>query len=481
MGTDSADRRETIVIPPEVHTFCREQQFLLFDPVNFVWFVTDVVGKRIFDALAASGGRVAAAYDAVEELAAGNGGRSEAIRCVDNFVDQLLRVHFLHADSYTPDVWGDGIAARPTVLYLHLTDRCNLKCKYCYNQRHRALLTNIDRSLPTRPRQGANTTRAFLKVVDEAADLRFSRLKLTGGEPLLHDGVFRIAAHAKERGMNVNLLTNGVLIDERRAEQIALTVDSVSISLDSSDPSEHDLIRGSGTHRSVLRAIALLKTAGVRMLHLNAVFTQVNVGSIREYLAFAWQDLQADRVTFTAATFSDVQEQRASEYAYFLSPDQFRDLGRIARAYYQSSGRQEPHVQRVFLWRKQCGAGNGVVSVDSNGDLYPCQTMHRPELRCGNVFAAPLEAVLQSPVLRRVREETCVDNIVECRTCAVRYVCAGGCRADAYTHGATLDAYRRELCPALYESAVQRLWDAANVPVDQALATAGLCDRSLRQ
>lgn len=116
------------------------------------------------------------------------------------------------------------------------------------------------------------------------------------------------------------------------------------------------------------------------------------------------------------------------------------------------------------LRRTQCGAANGVVSVDAAGDLYPCHAMHRPELRGGNIFAQPLRDVLEgSAALCRVKHLT-VERLEPCRSCPVRYLCAGGCRMDAYSRHGRLTANHEEMCPVLFRRALDTLWNATCAP-----------------
>ncbi|MCP4557382.1 MAG: radical SAM protein [Herbaspirillum sp.] len=442
---------ERYVLPNEMYEFERDGRYLFWDPINFTWFQTDRLGKAVMEGLARK--ECSGETAALVALLAGTSIEVAEVY-VDKYIRQLLDIGFLHTDQYVPKRWSAGLVAHPVVMYLHLTSRCNLKCPYCYNQEHRAQLRDIS----------AGTREQFAKLIDEAADLGFKEVKLTGGEVLLRRDTLDLARHAKTRNLRVNLLTNGTLIDQNNAREIAEVVDSVSLSLDSARPDEHDAVRGKRTHAKVVRAVGLLKNAGVKVLHLNAVMTPVNKDSVREFLPYAWEDLGAQRVTTAAATIAvDDPNQHRGAATYMLRPEEMGEVLQQRWAFEKQRFGDRP-VHPMALRRSQCGAGNGVISVDSNGDLYPCQTMHIPELRCGNVFDSGLAEVLEtSALLRRVKHLT-PDRLEKCSSCAMRYVCAGGCRMEAYSHERRLTACNRSLCPILFRRALDKLWDAANVP-----------------
>lgn len=447
-------------LPKERYLFRREDRFLFFDPVSFVWFQTDRLGKAVVDGLADAGD----AEKAAEEVSRVAGAPVDAARVyTTKMLRHLVDIGFVHEGEYTPRKWHDGLVDHPLVMYIHLTARCNLKCPYCYNQEHRKTIW----------KQPVGNRKQFFRLVDEAAELGFREIKLTGGEVLLNPDTLAIARRAKTKGLRVNLLTNGTLMTRELAREIAETVDAVSLSLDSPRPEEHDPVRGSGTHAKVLRAIDWLREAGLEYLHLNSVVTPVNKDSVEDFLTYAWDDLGAQKVTMAASNIvvDDPEGQRGARQ-YQLEPAEVRDVLERRQAWETEHWGGKP-VRPSSLRRTQCGAANGVISVDSDGKLYPCQTMHSPELACGNVFETSLEEVLAtSKLLQRVKHLT-ADYLDECKTCAMRYLCAGGCRQEAYSREKRLDARNRDLCSVFFRRSLEKLWSSANLPATAVADTTG--------
>ena len=464
------------VLPPEYHWFERDAKHLVIDPQNFIWFVTDKEGKVTFEGLAKSG-RPQDAAEALGALVGASPSSPAVTNYVSKYLQHLLDIGFLHEGEYKRVDWATGILEHPVVMYMHLTSKCNLKCPYCYNQEHRANLIQMGRTAGETEISTEARTEDLLRVVDEAAEIGFAELKLTGGEALINRDALKIAERGKSHGLKINLLTNGLLVTEEMAEKIAQVVDSVSVSLDSDKPEEHDAVRGKGTHAKVLEAIHRLRKAGVKVLHVNSVVTPVNINSLGSFLEYAWNELKADEVTY-AGSGIDVDDPtgRWGAADYVLTGEQYRQVYEQSKKFYQIQGLRRGRskanaVPRSSLRRRQCGVGNGIISIDPNGDVYPCQTLHLPEFRCGNVFKTSLRQVLETSGMLKKMKRAVVDILPECNVCPVRYICSGGCRSEAYTREGDFLARNRALCPTYFETALDRLWHSANIPVEESRQT----------
>lgn len=144
-----------------------------------------------------------------------------------------------------------------------VTDRCNLRCRYCMPHgvrlaRHCDLLTYEE----------------LLRVCRAAAGLGIVKYKLTGGEPLLRRDFAEFAARLKalEGVEQVTLTTNGLLLASQLDALCAAGLDGVNISLDTLRNEEYEAIAGVGGVRAdtVLQAIELCVRRGIRV-KVNAV------------------------------------------------------------------------------------------------------------------------------------------------------------------------------------------------------------------
>ncbi|MDR6128756.1 radical SAM protein with 4Fe4S-binding SPASM domain [Sphingomonas sp. SORGH_AS802] len=448
------------VVPPEYHVLRREERALLIDPVNHIWFATDEFGVASINAYA----RDRSFADATRAVAT-RAGLSEddpsAAAYVSQFFAGLADLGFLHRKSYTRRELPIEPSPYPVVMYLHLTAACNLKCSYCYNQDHRFNFLQDRKSEAAPKRQAAlSTTEKFIKIIEDAAAFGLQEVKLTGGEATLYRDFLVIAKRAKQLGLYVNLLTNGAMISEDNADEVVRYVDSVSISLDSSTPEGgHDAIRGAGSHAKAMQAVALLRAAGLERVHLNGVVTPSTLEGVEDILDFAWNTMKAERVSLAGSVINvrDTQ-QRWGAKQHVLSEEEFAQLENRQYDYHYSRG-----LAAAPAFRNQCGVGNGVVSVDPNGDVYPCQTLHEKEFLVGNAFSSDIKSVLDhSPDRDRTRRAT-VDKIEECNVCPVRYICGSGCRSEAYTREGDFLARNKDMCPTFFAIAEKKLWNSVGL------------------
>ncbi len=113
-----------------------------------------------------------------------------------------------------------------TIDYLRIsvTDRCNLRCIYCMPENGVKL---VDRSLLLREEE-------ILRICRIMAELGITKIKLTGGEPLLHVRMPELVEQIKAiPGIKkVTLTTNGILLKDQMAKLAGAGLDAVNVSLD---------------------------------------------------------------------------------------------------------------------------------------------------------------------------------------------------------------------------------------------------------
>ena len=142
---------------------------------------------------------------------------------------------------------------RPVTALLELTYRCNLLCSFCYNV------------LRERPELD---TGQWLEVLDRLKAAGTFKVLLSGGEPLLHPGFWEIARGVRERGLVLEVYTNGVLLARRELAErlVALAPFRVEISLHGPDAATHERLTGvAGSFEKVLAALRNLAGSGIHV------------------------------------------------------------------------------------------------------------------------------------------------------------------------------------------------------------------------
>ena len=152
-------------------------------------------------------------------------------------------------------------------LRISVTDRCNFRCVYCMPK---AVFNNDYRFLP---RQSLLSFEEITRLARIFAAHGVSKIRLTGGEPLLRRNLERLVASLAEiPGMEVTLTTNGVLLPQKAAALKAAGLARVTVSLDSLDDTTFRAMNDMDVPVSdVLAGIAAAEAAGLAPLKVNMV------------------------------------------------------------------------------------------------------------------------------------------------------------------------------------------------------------------
>lgn len=129
---------------------------------------------------------------------------------------------------------------------ISVTDRCNLKCIYCMPENTAYI-----------PEEDILTDEEILRIVTEAAFLGIRFIKITGGEPLMRQGVPALIKKLKDKtGIEkVTLTTNGVLLSEHLSDLCSAGIDGITISLDTLDPLSFQATTGYNRLDKIIKAL----------------------------------------------------------------------------------------------------------------------------------------------------------------------------------------------------------------------------------
>ena len=336
-----------------------------------------------------------------------------------------------------------GLGYRPRICVWELTLRCNLSCMHCGSSAGRA-------------RSHELSTAQCLSVVDQLADLGCEVVTLSGGEPTLRDDWEAIAAAAHGRGLLVNMVTNGTLVDDALADRLASSaLCNVAVSLDG--PRDvHEAIRGEGTFEPTARAVERLARRGVPAAVM-ATVSQYNLDRLEETRQIAL-DLGASMLRF----------QLAKPMGNLLAQDDFvlepRDLlrllptlagmraaGGIKIRVGDSIGFCGPYdgLLRGESWdgKRQrwsgCQAGMQAIGIEADGGVKGCLSMQarlrgsdRDPFLEGNLRDERLADIWRRPgAFAYNRAHELSDLTGDCRRCQHAARCRGGarCVAAAFT------------------------------------------------
>jgi len=349
------------------------------------------------------------------------------------------------------------VPGAPFQVVWNVTRICNLKCKHCYE------------SAGSRGEDELSTEDAK-RVIDILSDAGVVILAFSGGEPTLRPDILDLVRYATDRGLYVAMATNAILLSsrERVIEFKKAGLQFVQISLDGANPETHDSFRGvPGAFEKTVQGIKNCVAEGL-FVEIATVATHLNYKEIPEMvdlanelgvdwlmiynfiptgrgaymdeddltpderewlLEYLWSRLESSKTSLlsTAPQFARVAKQMID-----ASKSMKESHGIIHPTHFYNahlSGQLENLAQFIG----GCGAGRFYISLEPNGDMYPCVFFpHDEEVRLGNILEDDFEEIWRhSKLLQELRNKDLLMD--HCGSCEYRYIC-GGCRARAYNY-----------------------------------------------
>lgn len=338
--------------------------------------------------------------------------------CLSSDEDERLYRHYLNANR--------SMNGKIDTLYLILTAKCNLACRYCVVEpyHNNCIVQSMDKSVMEKSLDLFSKT--IRKNSAECAQVVFY-----GGEPLL---TFDLIKHAidycKKLGIRAtfSLITNGTCIDARIANYIYQNHIQVSISLDG-PANLNDINRvfrndGSGSYSRAIEGLHCLvaggNNVGVSLTITNDIFQN-------ESMIIDWiNDLPIVGVYCNLLHTKDVLDESLSQ----LYKESAGFCGKINNTAKVNEGRFQRRLSSFlrsdFIFSDCAAVGMNQVAIEPNGDIYICHCVrNRPAL--GNINTIDsFEKLLPSAHQNAWYSFSPIEHL-ECLTCPGISICGGGC------------------------------------------------------
>ena len=302
---------------------------------------------------------------------------------------------------------------------LVVTKSCNLSCKGCY----------VDSTVG----EEWNFDEFENKLLLPFIALGGKSIGFSGGEPLLYGKLYDAIRVAKHYHLFVSLVTNGLLLSYDYARSLSnLGVDSLQISLDSSDIVYNDAIRGRGNKASVIAAI---KNANEVGLSTNLVAVP-NRSLFHELESYVSEALQLNiRSIYLRRRIINVKPNSLKDEIDF-NREFLRKILDIRAKYPEISIVSGDPLFNVIKFGQEsdnlvplysgCSAGITSLAIWPNGLITPCTRLN---VSIGNLYDDELGTIWHtSDILHDLRQRNLHGA---CGECAFKFLC-GGCRASSY-------------------------------------------------
>jgi uncharacterized protein len=319
-----------------------------------------------------------------------------------------------------------GMKSRPNTLsaWLHLTDRCNLRCTYCY-------LPHIKSTMSYDVgKQVVDSVFRSAKIHNFSGVL----LKYAGGEPLLSLQLLKkihqyaeISALQKEIVLESVVLSNGTLLSQAAVDFLKNHKIRLMISLDGLGAA-HDRQRvyagGKGTFLDVIRAIEIAQNNDL-IPEISITITGSNSVDLPELVQWILDrqlpfSLNFYRECDLSASHKELilEEEKVIKgvLATYKVIEEYLPRQSLLGALMDRANLTQPH-------QHTCGVGLNYLVFDPQGQVSKCQMDQERPITSSNEHD-PLQIVLLDQV---GIQNVSVDTKTGCSTCDWRYSCAGGC------------------------------------------------------
>lgn len=364
--------------------------------------------------LANTENRAVIGLDSTEREAWERVGRHEPIskkEISNDLFEALVELDFISQNEYKRNRQDE---IKLVSAYLHVTNRCNLHCLGCYSFDSKRNCAE-DLSIEQLECAAMRLKKAELKS-----------LVISGGEPFLRKDLPELLRYCRKIGIpEIFVITNGTLeIDYGKYRGL---VDEITVSVDGYSESCPPFIRDAGIFNKIVSGVEKIKKQDIPVSILPTLHKK-NCGEVSKYMELA-ENLDVP-LNFSLLSVCDT-----AEFHDFLPIKE--DLHTLAEALMDTGVPiQDVSAECNLEAGLNCGAGKSIISIDTDGSIYPCHMLHTPELKMGNILETDLKKEnLNHEAMNKV-EHANVDQIKGCNSCEHRYFCSAGCRARSfYKHG----------------------------------------------
>ncbi|MDF1576871.1 MAG: radical SAM protein [Desulfobulbales bacterium] len=298
---------------------------------------------------------------------------------------------------------------------LELSRACNLRCIYCYAESGVPMANELSLD-------------EIFRAVDQAVELGARKIIiLGGGEPTLYKDLFKVIDYIQAKKVEVDVFTNGMLIDRDKAEALYARKVSVVVKMNSRDPEIQDMLAGHpGAAAAINKGLKALMDAGYpdedHTLGIETIICRQNYAELADL--WIWARKQNIIPYIEMMTL----QGRATEHPDLEVPINevktlFEKLAEIDREMFDSHWTPHPP-----LAASQCARHEYSCTVTANGDVQPCPGVSVP---AGNIREQPLAEILKKST--PIQELRNIRKIIKgrCGECRFGDYCYG-CRGHAY-------------------------------------------------
>ncbi|MCM1523220.1 MAG: thioether cross-link-forming SCIFF peptide maturase [Ruminococcus sp.] len=374
--------------------------------------------------------------------------KDEIVSCYEE-VRQLHEENMLFSEDDYEQFAEYSVAAPVKALCLLVAMDCNLRCEYCF-------ASTGDYSLGRKVMSFETGKKALDFLLENSGNRENLEVDFFGGEPLINwETVKRLVEYGRskeaeyKKRFRFTVTTNGLLLDDEKADFINREMSNVVMSIDGRKE-VNDKFRkradGTGSYDLIAEKFqSLAQKRNYENYYVRGTFTRNNLDFSND--VFHLNGLGFDQISIEPVIGGHDESYAITEKDL---PAVFSEYERLAQLILinEKKGRhfnffhfmldldQGPcAIKRL----RGCGSGNEYVAVTPDGDVYPChQFVGIPEYLMGNINTGEFDM--------EMKKKFAAAHIYtkdDCRSCWAKFYCSGGCNANNYIYnGNILSAHK---------------------------------------
>ncbi|MBW2988442.1 radical SAM protein, partial [Candidatus Woesearchaeota archaeon] len=339
----------------------------------------------------------------------------KSLKCFNCRFNSYCNGFFPEMEDYVKEV-----PDLPKEVIIEVTDKCNLKCNYCFNR--------FEYKIKERGTRKELSSEEIKELLSKIKEFGVGYVRFSGGEPLLRQDLFELMTYAKKLGLRVWLNTNGTLVNKQNSKKICEIVENVLIPLNGFDRESEMAVTNVDSFEAKLKAIGLLQ--GVGVVRCGIVLTKSNVENMERFYTLA-QNLKITHLEFYRPIKRGKEDLPTLQKAVLVIDrlnKKYKKNYKIANAIPFCFS--DPKVIRRVAIGGIYDDGASRMVIDTNGRAKP---NYYWRWNFGSCFEKPLWGIWHSKRFQELRNLVYLPK--ECNTCSMVFVCRGGSRALAILNG----------------------------------------------
>lgn len=314
------------------------------------------------------------------------------------------------------------------VPYVELTNKCNLKCVYCYNASGLKGDTYFK-------------AEAYHEILNVLMDNSVNSIVLSGGEPLLHPEIIDILNLTFQHKIRPLIITNATITDSRTIKCICKYECDVQITFDDVLNFVHNNYRGENTFEKNINFIRLLRKNEFKgKIIIRAHIRENRVEEFGRFVSFLSR-LPIDRIDLASIKEMGRAKHLCNDISYSSIISIFEYITR-------NKFSMPVNINGIFCGLEESCPFNNFGDVvfqpriAPNGDVFPCQLFEDPKFCIGNIYNKSLPEIISSKkseyFIEQIGERFHFLNENNCKSCIVNKWCSKGCAAKCWQDNANL-------------------------------------------